>query len=265
MRAEGEREASMRRAQPGSRGRARRSAATRGRSGASLVGSGRCPGHGRCDRGDRGIRAGGGHTRGPGRARHRSRCRGGRGRHARRGGLRSMSVPRLPRPAELRPRPIASSSCASGSPRSTRCSSRPSVAALPRPLAGAAAVAWPRAWRSNRIGGSPWRLRSVTCCGRSSSVTRMVLQLRGERGHLVLDDAREADRSVRQEAAAERLLSASREVGGGRLSDAVRRDPPATRRACCAAWRGSRASKTPLRCGIGCPPAGGWSPMPVRS
>ncbi|HEY8199194.1 MAG TPA: hypothetical protein VIF44_05445, partial [Candidatus Limnocylindrales bacterium] len=52
----------------------------------------------------------------------------------------------------------------------------------------------------------------------------VVLQLRGERGHLVLDDADDADRS-RRPAVAEGLLSASREVGGGRLSDSVRRDP----------------------------------------
>ena len=77
----------------------------------------------------------------------------------------------------------------------------------------------------------------------------VVLQLRGERGHLVLDDATDADRSVRQEAVAERLLSASREVGGGRLSDAVRRDPAGhvTRLLRSVAWIPSLEDALPLR------------------
>ncbi len=54
----------------------------------------------------------------------------------------------------------------------------------------------------------------------------MVLQLRGERGHLVLDDADEGDGSGTARGRCRAApVGALGEVGGGRLGDAVRRDP----------------------------------------
>ncbi len=67
----------------------------------------------------------------------------------------------------------------------------------------------------------------------------VVLELRTERGLLVLDDARLSTPTGRAEAAAvERLVGAAREAGGGRLSDAVRRDPGGriTRMLATVAW-----------------------------